>query len=117
MIEEGFYYANSTIKEMTDFFETRVENLEPKTERQKSFVASKKLKKNSSKKWKRKKADSNSSIIESSEESIQEQGSSRKYFILRGKCNHITDQYKNLHTLVSQHKKKPKFKSPQKSNK
>ena len=29
IIEQGFDYADSTIKEMTDFFETRVENLEP----------------------------------------------------------------------------------------
>ena len=27
MIEQGFNYAESTIKEMSDFFETRVENL------------------------------------------------------------------------------------------
>ena len=33
MIEQGFNYADSTIKEMTDFFETRVENLEPKEDR------------------------------------------------------------------------------------
>ena len=30
MIEQGFNYAHSTIKEMSDYFETRVENLEPK---------------------------------------------------------------------------------------
>ena len=30
MIERHFNYADSTIKEMTDFFETRVENMEPK---------------------------------------------------------------------------------------
>ena len=44
MIEQGFNYANSTIKEMTDFFETRVENLETKEKKQKVSVASKKLK-------------------------------------------------------------------------
>ena len=33
MIEQGFNYAASTIKEMTDFFETRVENLEPKKDK------------------------------------------------------------------------------------
>ena len=27
MIEQGFNYADSTIKEMSDFFETRVKNL------------------------------------------------------------------------------------------
>ena len=30
MIEKGFNYADSTIKEMTDFFEIKVETLEPK---------------------------------------------------------------------------------------
>ena len=28
MIEQGFNHANSTIKEMTDYFEIRVQNLE-----------------------------------------------------------------------------------------
>ena len=33
MIEQGFNYADSNVKEITDFFETRVENLEPKEKR------------------------------------------------------------------------------------
>ena len=33
IIEQGFNYADSTIKKMSDFFETRVENLEPKEDR------------------------------------------------------------------------------------
>ena len=33
MIKQYFNYADSTIKEMTDFFETRVENLEPKDDK------------------------------------------------------------------------------------
>ena len=33
MIVQGFIYADSTIKEMNDFFETRVESLEPKEDR------------------------------------------------------------------------------------
>ena len=37
MIEQGFNYADSTIQEMTNFFETRVENLEPKEEKKKIF--------------------------------------------------------------------------------
>ena len=43
MIEQSFNYADSTIKEMTDFFETRVENLEPKEDRKKTSVTSKKI--------------------------------------------------------------------------
>ena len=34
MIEQGFNYADS--KEMADFFENRVENLEPKEDKKKS---------------------------------------------------------------------------------
>ena len=30
MIEQGFNYVDSTIKEMVEIFETRVENLKPK---------------------------------------------------------------------------------------
>ena len=33
MIEHGFNYADSTVKEMTNFFEIRVENFEPKEEK------------------------------------------------------------------------------------
>ena len=35
VIENGLTYADSIIKEMTNFFETRVENLEPKEEKKK----------------------------------------------------------------------------------
>ena len=43
MIEQGFNYADSTIKVMTDVFETRVENLEPKEDKRKSSAAVKKI--------------------------------------------------------------------------
>ena len=39
MIEQGFNYADSTIKEITDFFETRIENLEPKDDKKKVFCS------------------------------------------------------------------------------
>ena len=42
MIEQDFNYADSSMKEMTDFFETRVENLKPREDRKKSSLASKK---------------------------------------------------------------------------
>ena len=44
MIEQGFNYTDSTIKKMSDLFETRVENLEPKEEKKKSSAAAKKSK-------------------------------------------------------------------------
>ena len=67
MVEHGFNYTDSTIKEMTDFFETGVENLEPKEEKKKSSAAAKKSNKKSA--TKRKREDSDSSVIESSGES------------------------------------------------
>ena len=33
MIEQGFNYSDSTFKNMTDFFETMVENLDPQEEK------------------------------------------------------------------------------------
>ena len=68
MIEQGFNYTDSTIKEIIDFFETRVENLEPKERIEKSSAAAKKYKdKKSNKKWKQE--DSDSSAIEFSKDS------------------------------------------------
>ena len=32
-INQGFNYADTTVKKMTDLFETRVENMEPKEEK------------------------------------------------------------------------------------
>ena len=49
MMEQGFNYADSAIKEMSDFFETRVENLEPKEEKKSSSAAAKKSKKSNKK--------------------------------------------------------------------
>ena len=54
MIEQGFNYKDSTIKEMTDFFGTRVENLEPREDRKKSSAAAKKAKKSPQEKPSRK---------------------------------------------------------------
>ena len=37
MIQQGFNYADSTTEEMTEFFETSIENMEPKEEKIKIF--------------------------------------------------------------------------------
>ena len=63
MIEQGLNYADSIMKEMTDFFETRVENLEPKEDKKKSSAA---VKKSTKKVKKRKREDYDSSVVESS---------------------------------------------------
>ena len=72
MIEHSFNYADSTIKEMTDIFETRVDNLEPNKEKKQSSAASKK----------RKREDSDSNVVESRKESTEASLPSKKYFIL-----------------------------------
>ena len=43
MIEQGFNFTDFTVKEMTDFLETRVENLEPNQENRNSSAAAKKF--------------------------------------------------------------------------
>ena len=66
MIERGFNYAGSTIKEMTDVFQNKIVNLEPKEDKKKSSAAAKKSKDDKCKK--RKRTDSNINVIESSKE-------------------------------------------------
>ena len=97
MIEQGFNYADSTIKEMTDFFGTRVEKLEPKEDKKTSSVAAKKSKK-SNKKSKRE--DSNFSVVESSEECTEAHCPSKKYCISHCKCSHTTDNCKDLCAMI-----------------
>ena len=43
-IEHGFNHANSVVDKITDFFETRVENLEPRENKKNSSVSYKKKK-------------------------------------------------------------------------
>ena len=63
MIKQDFNYTDSTFKEMSEFFETRVDNLEPKEDKKKSSAATKKSHKKDTKK---KREDSDSSVVESS---------------------------------------------------
>ena len=102
MIEQGFNYADSTIKEMSDFFKTRVENFELKEDKNKSSAAFKKFRKKYHKK--RKREDSDSSVIESSKESTEACRPIKKYCILHGKCRHSTDNCKELRAMVNKHK-------------
>ena len=66
---------------MTDFFETGVENLEPKEDKKKYSAAAKKSTK------KRKQADSNSSVVELGKESPVEHRPNRKFYILHKICS------------------------------
>ena len=46
MIEQGFNYSNSAIKEITEFFETTKENLEPRENKKNpSFFRKRKIRK------------------------------------------------------------------------
>ena len=105
MIEQGFCYADSTIKETTDFFKTRVENLELKEEMKNSSAVAKKSNNIKSTK-KRKREDSDLSIVESREKFSLERLSNRKYCILHGKCNHSTDNCKDLCEMINKSKQK-----------
>ena len=55
MIEQGFNYAVSTVKKKNDFFETRVDNLEPKEDKKQSsmYPIKKRTRKRNSKRGKR----------------------------------------------------------------
>ena len=64
---------------ITDFFESRVENLEPREEKKKSSPSSKNKQEEKANK-KRQQGDYDSSVVESS-----------RYCILHGKCSHTTD--------------------------
>ena len=104
MIGQGFNYVDYTVKEMTDFYKTRVENLEPKEEEKESSAAAKKSHNRSA--TKRKQEDSDSSVIESSKETSIERRSNRKYCISYGKCSHSTGNCKDLRTMFNKHKQK-----------
>ena len=98
MIEQGFNYTFSILKEMSDFFETRVKNLEPKEGKKKSSATAKKTNKKSANK--NKGENSNSIVIESSEESIVERRPNRKYCIVHGKCSHSMNNYNDLCDMI-----------------
>ena len=65
MIQQSFNYADTTVKETTDLFKTKVEKLETKEEQRNFSVAAKKSKDKKSLK-KRKKVDANFTVINSS---------------------------------------------------
>ena len=92
---------------MNNFFETRVENLEPKKEKKKSSTAAKKSLK---KIKKRKREDSDSIVVESSKESTEACHPSKKYCILHDKQSHSTDSCKDLRAMVNKHKQENKKK-------
>ena len=90
IIEQGFNYADSTIKEMSDFFETRVENLEPKDDRKNLLHLPRKIFRKS-----RRGKVYNSRVVESSKESTETSHPRKKYCNLHRKCSHSMDNCKD----------------------
>ena len=97
MIEQRFNYAVSTAKEMTDFFETRVET-ESHVKTRISLLQPLKEEKKALKR--RKYDESNSSEVESSEESFLNHWPVRKYNILHGENSHTTGNCKDQWALI-----------------
>ena len=52
---------------------------------------------------------SDSSVVESSGQLSIDYKPVRKFYILHGKCNHTTDNYKELESLANKHEKKKKL--------
>ena len=114
MIEQGFNHADSNIKEMIDFFESRVENFKPKEDKKNL----QQLPRNPLKNLKeRKREDFDSSGVECSKESTEALRPSKKNFMLHGKCRYSEDNSKDLLARsTSTNKKKTNLRSYRKSN-
>ena len=80
---------------MTDFFETRVENMESKEDKKKSSADAKKSNKKNLKKRKQKESDA--SIVESSEEFTVERCTYSNYSHSKESCN-------DLCAMINKHK-------------
>ena len=95
-----------TIKEMGDFFETKVENLERK-EQKKNLQQPPR---NPARKVSRiaKQKDSNSSVVESSKESTEARSPSKKHCISNVKCSHSIDSCEDLRAMINKYKQKKK---------
>ena len=83
-IEQGFNYSNSIIREMTDFFEIRIENLELQEDRKKSSSDYEKKKEKKATK-KRKLDDSILNVVKYREESCFDNRPVKKNCSLRKK--------------------------------
>ena len=96
-------YADSTIKEMTNIFETRVKNIASKEEREKSSAPAKKPKDKLLIK-KRRQEDPNSSVVESSQDASLKHRPFKTYCIIHGKCSHTMDKNKDMRAMINKHK-------------
>ena len=79
-------HKDETVKEIIDFFEARLENHEPK-ENKKDLLRPPRKRLSKRKRM------------------------ARKYYKFHGKYSHMTDNYKDLKTMIGKNKKKKKFKT------
>ena len=105
MTEQGYNYIAHTLTEMTEFFETRIENLE-------TPVETKKGKKGKGKKKVRISEPESEASSSSSDESDKPTKKKCKY---HGWCNHTTEQCTTLKELIRKAKKRNK--KPKKAGK
>ena len=67
MVEQYFNFTNSTVKEMTDFYETRAESLDHKEDKKMSFASLKKRSQGKKSNNNKKRVDPDSRVEHSSE--------------------------------------------------
>ena len=98
MTEQGYNYLdpNVSLQTMTDFFESRCENLESKKKTKKEKKASKKSK-------------SVQFDTDDSSEDEKPKSSTKKYCAYHGVCSHTSDSCETLKALIRREKKKTKF--------
>ena len=92
--EEGFNYADSTIKEMTDFFETREEKLEPKEKEKNLLQLPRNLRIRSPP---RKKNEKTSTPL--SKKYFVEHRTMKRYCNFHRKCSHSKDKSMDLRAM------------------
>ena len=97
MVEQWYNYINGSIQHMTDFFETRIENLE-------RIDSKKDSKKNQHKKFNKKRKHSNNNVSDGKTSQGTESG--KKYCQYHGMCGHSINKYMLVKILVQKEKQK-----------
>ena len=97
MVEQGYNYLDGCIQNMTEFYETRVENLE-------RFDSKKDSNKDKKNKANKKRKHSNNNVSDAKK--FQETESGKKYCHYHGTCGHSTLKCTLVKSLVEKEKLK-----------
>ena len=103
MVEQGYNYLDTSIQEMAEFFETRVENLE-KFDSKKESKKNQEKQNNKKNKKNKKGKHSHNSVSENRNSQGSETG--KKYCQYHGRCGHTTNECTLVKTLVQREKLK-----------